>query len=246
MPKFGKVEVWPSSGWPELPWDDDPDLDSFARITRGICEAYSQELLGLALTARASVLRLSIEAWHPRPKPALNASLEDTVEVSSRFLGSQEYGWIGVPDGFAKLPTDQQRRLGLRIVHQGVMELAQARGWDPVLLARAVRQVEDRDLRYRWEGPWKLAPDRRHRARAVAGIADDGFGRVHLEVATRAGEVVTRGEDVLASCDGDDLVWTCKKVRWDGSARVIMTAIMDPFGMRQCQAEVDLSGDARP
>jgi hypothetical protein len=34
-----------------------PDVDSFARITRGICEAYSQVLAGLGLAARASVMR---------------------------------------------------------------------------------------------------------------------------------------------------------------------------------------------
>jgi hypothetical protein len=133
--------------------------------------------------------------------------------------------------------------LGLSIVHQGVLELARARGWDPVLLLGVVPYVEARGLRYRWDGPWKSAPDRRHRARAVAGIADDGIGRVRLEVATRADALVFRSKDVLASCDGDDLVWACKPVRWDGSSRVIMTAIMDPLGLRQCNLEIDLSGD---
>jgi hypothetical protein len=30
----------------------------------------------------------------------------------------------------------------------------------------------------------------------VSGIADDGYGRVHLEVVTGAGELIARGEDV--------------------------------------------------
>jgi hypothetical protein len=91
VPKFRKVEVWPSGGWPERPWSDEPDLDSFARIARGLCEAYSQALPSLALVARASVLRLNLETWHPRPQPALTASPEDMVEVSCRPTDSA--GW---------------------------------------------------------------------------------------------------------------------------------------------------------
>lgn len=56
MPKFRQVHVWLDSGFPAQPWDDDPDVDSFARISRGICEAYSQALPGLALVARASIM----------------------------------------------------------------------------------------------------------------------------------------------------------------------------------------------
>jgi hypothetical protein len=46
----------------------------------------------------------------------------------------------------------------------------------------------------------------------------------------------------MASPDGGDLVWTRKTVRWDGSARVMMIATMDPYGIRRCQPEIDLSG----
>ncbi len=123
MPKFRNVHVWPDAGFAKRPWWDDPDVDSFARITRGICEAYSQVLPGLGLAARASVMRLDATTWH-RPRPALDAPLGDMVEVSARFTGSQEHGWLGVPIGFAQLPIDQKRRLGLRIVHHGVLQLA--------------------------------------------------------------------------------------------------------------------------
>jgi hypothetical protein len=52
MPKFRQIHVWPDTGFAERPWNDDPDVDAFARISRGICEAYSQALPGLALVAR--------------------------------------------------------------------------------------------------------------------------------------------------------------------------------------------------
>lgn len=166
------------------------------------------------------------------------------MEVSARIIGSWEYGWVGVPAGFAGLPTDQQRRRSVRLVHQGVMALARARGWDPILLARAVQRTEDRFALPVGRCPCKSAPDRRHRARAVAGIADDGFGRVHLEVAAPAGELTARSEDFLASGDGQDLVGMGKTVYWDSPTRVVMTAIMDPLGLRQCRPSIDLSGHA--
>ncbi|UQU66854.1 hypothetical protein COUCH_11535 [Couchioplanes caeruleus] len=103
--------------------------------------------------------------------------------------------------------------LSLRIVHHGVLELAQALGWDPVVLTGALHHVEARGLRYWSEGPWKSAPDRRHRARAVASISDDGLGHVHVEVVTATSGLVIRSEDFDAAYDGDGLVRACKKLR---------------------------------
>ncbi|MEU4626636.1 hypothetical protein AB0G04_42465 [Actinoplanes sp. NPDC023801] len=243
MPKFRQVHVWPDSGFAERPWDDDPDVDAFSRVSRGICEAYSQALPGLALVARASIMRLNADPdASPRPRPALDAPLPDMVEVSARFLGSQENGWVAVPVGFAKLPTDRARQLSLRIVHHGVLELAQALSWDPVVLTGALHHVEARGLRYWSEGPWKSAPDRRHRARAVASISDDGLGHVHVEVVTAAGELIIRSEPFDAAYHGDDLVRACKTLRWDGPARVSM----DPSGFtwtdQHRQTVIDLNG----
>jgi hypothetical protein len=66
------------------------------------------------------------------------------------------------------------------------------------------------------------------------------MGHVRLEVADRSGQVTAGTEEAMASCDGQDLVWTCKTVKWDGSARVTMAAIMDPYGMRQSVLELCL------
>lgn len=242
MPKFRRVHVWPDSGLAERPWWDDPDVDSFVRISRGICEAYSQALPSLALVARASVMRLDATTWH-RPRPALDAPLGDMVEVSARFIGAgQEHGWIGVPVGFATLSTDQKRRVSLRIVHRGVLELAPALGWDPVVLTAALHHVEARGSCYWSEGPWKSAPDRRHRARAVASISDDGLGHVHVEVVTAAGELVIRSEHFDAAYHGDGLVRACKTLRWDGSARVSMDPFGIPWGEQHRQTVIDLNG----
>ena len=243
MPKFRQVHVWPDTGFADRPWNGDRDVDAFARISRGICEAYSQALPGLALVARASIMRLNADPYAaPRPRPALDAPLADMVEVSARFSGSQENGWVKVPVGFAELPADQARELSLRIVHHGVLELSPALGWDPVVLTVALHRVEARGFRYWSEGPWKSAPDRRHRARAVASISDDGFGHVHVEVVTAAGELNVRSEQLDAAYDGDGLVRACKMLRWDGSTRVSM----DPYGItwtdQHRKTVIDLNG----
>jgi hypothetical protein len=101
-----------------------------------------------------------------------------------------------------------------------------------------MHHVEAREWRYRSEGPWKSAPDRRHRARAAASITDDGLGYLHVEVATLAGELIARSEDFHVAFHGDDLVRMCKTVRWDGSARIVI----DLLGTKQWETVIDLRG----
>jgi len=239
--------VYPNGGFADRPWMDDRDEDALARIARGVCEVYSQALPALRLQARASLLRLNgmmseadPEFTGSRSRPSFAAPPSAAVEVSARYIDSFEFGWLWVPVGFADQPLDRQRAWALAAIHEAARQLAQARGWDDTVLDAARRHAEDRDLRFTAEGPWKSAPDRRHRARGTVGIGDNGIGHARLEVTTSDGEPVDRTEPVEASCDGQDLIWTCKSVKWDGASRVTMVAIMDPYGMRQRQLEVRL------
>jgi len=244
---FREVEVFPNGGFADRPWVDDPDEEAFARVARGVCEAYSQALPALALPGKAGLLRLycEISGLEPevadrRPRPDMSAPASAAVEVYPKFLESFEFGWVWVPVGFAGQPVQSRRVWALGVVHEAARLLAMARGWDPDILESARRHAMAQDLRFTWDGPWKSAPDRRHKARGVAGIGDDGMGHLRLEVATRGGEPVILTEPAMASCDGTDLVWACKTVRWDGSSRVTVAAIMDPYGMNQRLLEVRL------
>jgi hypothetical protein len=95
-------------------------VEALFRTWRGLCDAYSQALPSLAL-AKASLLFLNTETWHPRPRPAVTDPIKDMVEVRATPNGSREYGWIGVPADFAQLPKDDQRRHVLRMVHQAAV-----------------------------------------------------------------------------------------------------------------------------
>jgi hypothetical protein len=250
MAVFGEVEVFPNSGWEFAPWvSDNADEDAFARRSRGICEAYSQALPPLGLPGKARLLRLLCQSslLRPdatRPRPTLDAPVSDAVHVSPVFIESMEGGNVWVAVGFAHLPLEQQRAWVLRVIHQAVVELARVRGWDAAGLEEARRHVETQEMRFVWEGPWKSAPDRRHRARCVVSISDEGMGRARLEVATRSGAIVADCDGKAASSDGADLLSLCKTVRWYGSDRATIDAVMDPYGPRQGYVEVRLDRPA--
>ena len=246
MPVFREVEVFPNSGWEFAPWvTDSADEDAFVRRSRGICEAYSQALPRLGLPGKASLLRLFCEAslLRPdatRPRPTLDAPVSDAVHVDPVFIESFQHGNVWVAVGFANLPLAQQQTWALRVIHQAVVDLAHIRGWDVTRLDAARRHVETHQMRFQWEGPWKSSPDRRHQARCVVSINDDGMGRARLEVANRSGAIVADCTGKAASSDGVELMRLCKTVRWHGPDLATVDAVMDPYGTRQGYIEVRL------
>lgn len=78
-----------------------------------------------------------------------------------------------------------------------------------------------KDLEFRWEGPWKRSPDRKHRARVVFRVDDDGWGRARIEVAdgttTRSSSAFVCGNEVRL------IRAIAKDLRWEGSDAVIHT-----------------------
>jgi hypothetical protein len=81
--------------------------------------------------------------------------------------------------------------------------------------------VLDAGLAYRWDGPWKASPDRRHRARARYHLAPDGYGRVRIEVRRRDDEtVVAVSAEAVAFSTSRGFERSARTLRWAGSAAV--------------------------
>jgi hypothetical protein len=195
------------------------------------------------LPAKASLLRLFCDASQlrpdfTRPRPQIGGPVTDALFVQSEFVESMESGWIWVPNGFAGLSIEQQQRWTLSVIHEAAGQLTRLRGGDPDVLDLARQHVEAQAMRFVWAGSWKTSPDRRHQARLVVTINNDGMGRARLEAATRSGVVLAHCDGKAASSNGADLVRLTKTVRWHGSNVATANAVMDPYGPRQGYVQI--------
>ena len=214
MAHFKLVLVWPPTGFPDRSWsdDDDPEEDAFVRSARSVTELYSEGLAALGIEGRCSELRFLV-GHDP-------AATDVTVRVSTRRPEGFEFAGASLPTGVAALPIPERQRLVLDVIHGAVLRLAEARGWDLQELDAVRRHVLDRGFEFRWDGPYKSSPDRRHRARARYRLTDTGYGRAHIEVVDRDGSVVTESGDALAFSTLEGFKRSARTLRWDGGRLV--------------------------
>lgn len=214
MARFSFVMVWPPTGLPDRPWSDDkdPEEEAFVRTARSVTELYSQGLAPLGIQGRCSELRFFVS--HDPGATAVE------VPVFTDPPEGFEAARAELPTGVATLPTRERQELVLEVVHGAVLRLARARRWDPVLLDAAHRYVVDAAFEFRWDGPWKSSPDRRHRARARYRLTDSGYGRAWIQVVDRDDQVVAESTDALAFSTSEGFKRSARTLRWDGSAAV--------------------------
>lgn len=217
MPSFSYVEVHPPTGFPDRPWHgDDPDRDdvhdAFVKAARSVTELYGEALAPLKVPNRCSMLRFGCSSW---------AETEVVVTLVTEKHEGMEMGRIHVPGSFLDLTHRQRAAVVLEAVHGGVLRLAEARDWDPSVFDACRDHVLAEGLAYRWDGPWKSSPDRRHRARARYRLAPDGYGRVRIEVQRRDDEtVVGVSGEAVAFSTSKGFERSARTMRWEGSDSV--------------------------
>lgn len=235
MSTFRVVEFWPSTGWPDGPWCRDPGEDAFVKSARSVCELYGEGLRLLRLAAPLSTLRLSCALdQHPVDGEVL-------VEVFTDRAMGFELARVSLPTGLAALAPEARAAVVLEVVHGATVRLGAARGWDGAVLQAAHRHVLDQGLRFVWAGPWKSSPDRRHRARPVYRLEDDGFGRVALHVQRRSdGVTVAVSGEGLAFSTSEGFVRSARTLRWAGNAAVQVVPFCGLGGEQQGLLRLDL------
>lgn len=223
MPHFKRVDVWAPTGPPDHPEHDDYDADedAFVRTSHSVLELYSEGLAPLGLQGPRSELCLFV-GHDP------NVTQVEVRVFTDRPAGS-EAARVELPTGMAQLSAGARQQLVLEVVHGAVVRLARARGWDPDQLDAARRHVIDADFEFRWAGPWKTSPDRRHRARARYRLPHSGYGRAWLEVATRGGDVAAESREALAFNTLEGFKGSARTLRWDGSSAVYLIPYDGPF-----------------
>ncbi|AEV85222.1 hypothetical protein ACWT_4202 [Actinoplanes sp. SE50] len=238
------VGFWPPAGFPDRPWLEHPDEDAFVRSARSVCELYSEAVAQAAIPARHSELRLFCRLDRSR------ADVVVTVypEVREGF----ETAAAAIPPTVAALPATDRARLVLDVVHAAATRLAHDRGGNCDALARAYDHALAAGLRFRWTGPAKTSPDRRHTARPVFVLHDDGYGRVIIEARRRVdGQVVAASASALAFSTSAGFRRAARTLRWTDANTMEIKPWIGLLGEEQGVLRLDLtnpgsSGTAEP
>jgi len=147
------------------PFGDTPLIREFTAGCATVAELYSLSLARTPEPIKATVswTRILVD---PRVRPGAPSRI--TEEPPDGF---------GLGDGLRcsadpAIPTadaTQRPTMYLHWLHERMVELAQARGWDQTVLDRAFTECMTADLRLVQTSKPKLSPDRRHRACVTPG-----------------------------------------------------------------------------
>ncbi|MFC7534652.1 hypothetical protein [Actinoplanes sp. GCM10030250] len=133
------------------------------------------------------------------------------------------------------------------MVHAAAVRLGRDRGWDQDALAAAHGHALAAGLRYRWTGPSKISPDRRHVACPVFVLHDDGFGRVMIEVRQRDHDrVIAVSEPALAFSTSDGFQRSARTLRWQNKNSVGLIPWSGLFGDQQGMLRLNLAYPGEP
>lgn len=208
------LDVYPPTGFPDRTWGS-PLEDAVARRARSVTELYTEALEALPIPAPRSSMRIML--WEaPEPDPG-----KVTASVYVDPTRDGEIAAICLTEALTELTPRAQAQVVLDCVHGMLLRLADVRGWDSGDLEACRQHVEDSDFTYTWDSPWKVSPNRRLQARVRTRLpVGDGYGRIRIEVADRAGSVVATSDEAVAFCTSQGLRRSAKTLRWKDSDRI--------------------------
>jgi hypothetical protein len=233
VPRFRVVEVYPMSGWWDAPWiEDDPDGDAFAKVSRGICDAYSSALGDAGQQHTVSSLRVFIDTGARRVPGAPDA--RRTVVLSPSFTDRVSEGFeqaaVRIVPGFAAMDLGEQRPIALEAVHAAALGMAQFRGLEATAFEQARAAVLEGNYVFTWTSDWKSSPGRRWRARCFFRTLADGFGRLTLQVSAMDGSVSATSSEQVAWTTMESWKRAAKTLRWTGADRLQVVPCIDFLG----------------
>ncbi len=232
MARFREIEFWPGVGHPDRPWTDDPETDVWVKSARRVCELYGEALRAVDLRGPVGSLRFMTV-------PAEDEGDAVRVEVLLDRPDGWESAGVCVPPHVVRLSAAARGRLVLDVIHAAVTELAPHRDWPLTTVAAVREQVLGRHLRFEWASAWKSSPDRKLQARAFFRLADDGYGRVVLEIRDRKTEhLLARSGQALAYTSPIGFERSVRTLKWsDGAVEVV--PYIDTLGQSRGQLRLD-------
>lgn len=257
MPTFRSVDLWPIPWFPDGTWGSDggldarvapdpptePAVEALKRVSRAVCELYSEALRPLGLPAKSSRIELfCVEDPLAVDHVAVVVWLDPLLE--------SELGRVAVPESVAGFGADQLASLALAIVDGAMRRLGQARGWPDSAMDRAREHVVSSGFRFVWHGAWKSSRDRRLRARLRVELLDTGFGELTTQVAGRdSGELVAESSPYQAYATVEGYQRSGRTLRWVAGDELEVAPYCGPRGLyedEKVRFRVGLRDPARP
>ena len=191
--------------------------------SRGVFDLYSDELPAAEQTARASSVRFFLDDK--------NAQNEFRISVFERFHEGFDIARVQVPTGFSSLSPEARAAAALDVIHVAMLALAPLRGWDAARLDEVRLRVVARGLRFTWASVWKTSPGRRHQARAVYWLDDDGHGHVQVEMRRYSDhELIARSAPAPAFMTAEGFKRSATTLHWRDADTVTVTPWCGLFG----------------
>jgi hypothetical protein len=249
--QLSTIEFWPATGFIDQPWVDDAGEDAFVKTATRVCERFSEALRDAPPEARITNRVSSIRLFTGRhgasnqrqPDPQVDADsvlVEAILDPPSGF----EMVRVTVPSGIENLTAQQRARLVLDVITAATGRLAEARGWHRAPLDAARRHVIDHGYGFTAVSPWKSSRSRRHRARCAFAMADDGFGRLTLQVADVAnGSLIATAGPYLAYSTREGYTRSVRTLRWTSATSVEVVPFIDLLGRATSTVTLDLAGE---
>ncbi|ROQ41084.1 hypothetical protein EDF46_0451 [Frondihabitans sp. PhB188] len=131
--------MWPSTGWPDRPWSESPELDAFLRGGRRIFE-----LFGDALAVERRTYPESFFVLRDRD-PSESADVE--FELEAVLQGAHVAG-VHLPPGFHRLAQELRDLLTVELVSAALGAVARTGAFDEAAVERATASVRAGDGRY--------------------------------------------------------------------------------------------------
>jgi hypothetical protein len=248
--RLSTIEFWPATGFIDQPWVDHPGEDAFVKTATRVCERFSEALRDAPpeaqITNRVSSIRLFTgrhgASNQRQPDPQADADgvlVEAILDPPSGF----EMVRVTLPSGIENLTAHQRARLVLDVITAAAGRLAEARGWHRAPLDAARQHVIDHGYGYTAVSPWKTSRSRRHRARCAFAMADDGFGRLTLQVAEAGNDaLLANAGPYLAYSTREGFTRSVRTLRWTSATSVEVVPFIDLLGRATSRVTLDLAG----
>lgn len=236
MVRFWSVDFWEMEAHTAVieatpRWRFTPEK-RLAKCGTVVCRAYSQTLrAGPPVEAKTSWGRF---IFVPDAPPA---AFGDVAATAS--LGMGEVHEVPPPPlSLLELP-DRDRRLALLdFLHQHLLQLAAARGWEQEPFELARQAVVDADLEYVLQSPPKASPDRRHTADVRLEVDGVGDSWLTLRVRDRDGAIVHMSPPLMTQLSSQSFNAVRRSLRWANASRVTVDSwpLDEPFGPTESSA----------
>lgn len=198
--------------------DPSEPCDRFAQLGTSVAALYTDSIRN---SAEPLLSRCGAVIIFGTGQPPMHS-----VWIGDGDLDSFHSVHVSVHRHLVELSPAEAKHVVLNQLHTGLLDLAGLLDWPTTPFEAAHQHSLERRLTYRWDGPAKHSPDRRHRAIPRFALTDEGTGRAVIEVRDRTGHTVASTESLPAFPTIEGFRRAARTLRWQDATTVSMVSYL--------------------